>query len=53
MWERMSESEGGPGSSMDFLSTHPANTKRIKVSYLPRSSWHTAAEEVEGQQLTV
>lgn len=35
MWERMSESEGGGGSSMDFLSTHPANAKRIKVGFIP------------------
>lgn len=33
MWERMSQSEGGRGSNVDFLSTHPANTKRIKVSW--------------------
>lgn len=35
MWERMSESEKGSGSglaNMDFMSTHPANSKRIKVS---------------------
>lgn len=30
MWERMSASEGGKGLSVDFLSTHPANAKRIK-----------------------
>ncbi|OCF31676.1 mitochondrial metalloendopeptidase OMA1 [Kwoniella heveanensis BCC8398] len=30
MWERMSESEGGTGLPTDFLSTHPANAKRIK-----------------------
>jgi hypothetical protein len=29
MWERMSE---GGASNMDFMSTHPANAKRIKVS---------------------
>jgi hypothetical protein len=27
----MSQSEGGSGSSIDFLSTHPANARRIKV----------------------
>lgn len=27
----MSQSEGGSGGSVDFLSTHPANAKRIKV----------------------
>lgn len=32
MWQRMSESEGGSGgSSVDFMSTHPANAKRIQV----------------------
>lgn len=30
MWQRMSASEGGKGLSVDFLSTHPANAKRIK-----------------------
>lgn len=30
----MSESEGGGGVNVDFLSTHPANAKRIKVSLL-------------------
>ncbi|WVQ93447.1 hypothetical protein IAU59_000521 [Kwoniella sp. CBS 9459] len=30
MWQRMSESESGGGLSTDFLSTHPANAKRIK-----------------------
>ncbi|KAK4689916.1 hypothetical protein P7C73_g203, partial [Tremellales sp. Uapishka_1] len=34
MWKRMSDSEGSGGSSklgaVDFLSTHPANAKRIK-----------------------
>ncbi|WVF65807.1 hypothetical protein IAT40_000544 [Kwoniella sp. CBS 6097] len=30
MWQRMSESEGGQGLPTDFLSTHPANAKRIK-----------------------
>ncbi|KAK8861614.1 hypothetical protein IAR55_002437 [Kwoniella newhampshirensis] len=30
MWQRMSESEGGKGLNVDFLSTHPANQKRIK-----------------------
>nr|XP_031862888.1 uncharacterized protein CI109_001362 [Kwoniella shandongensis]KAA5529960.1 hypothetical protein CI109_001362 [Kwoniella shandongensis] len=30
MWQRMSESEGGSkGLNVDFLSTHPANQKRI------------------------
>lgn len=32
MWQRMSESEGGQASSIDFASTHPANAKRIRVS---------------------
>lgn len=40
MWQRMSESEGGAGGgglNVDFLSTHPANAKRIQVSHsLPR-----------------
>lgn len=32
MWQRMSESEGGKGGlNVDFLSTHPANAKRIQV----------------------
>ena len=30
MWERMQQSEGGSGG-MDFLSTHPANERRIKA----------------------
>ncbi|WVR03778.1 hypothetical protein IAU60_000773 [Kwoniella sp. DSM 27419] len=30
MWQRMSESEQGQGLPTDFLSTHPANAKRIK-----------------------
>ncbi|WVO18688.1 hypothetical protein L204_106408 [Cryptococcus depauperatus] len=30
MWERMSASEKGRGLPTDFLSTHPANDKRIK-----------------------
>ncbi|OCF75049.1 mitochondrial metalloendopeptidase OMA1 [Kwoniella mangroviensis CBS 8886] len=30
MWQRMSESEKGRGLPTDFLSTHPANEKRIK-----------------------
>ncbi|WWC68580.1 uncharacterized protein I206_102510 [Kwoniella pini CBS 10737] len=30
MWQRMSESEQGRGLPTDFLSTHPANEKRIK-----------------------
>lgn len=29
MWERMQQSEGGSG--IDFLSTHPANERRIKA----------------------
>jgi Zn-dependent protease with chaperone function len=29
MWERMQQSEGGSG--VDFLSTHPANERRIKA----------------------
>ena len=33
MWQRMSESEGGgKGINVDFMSTHPANAKRIQVS---------------------
>ncbi len=33
MWERMSQSEGIGGlGAVSFLSTHPANAKRIKVS---------------------
>ena len=36
MWQRMSESEGGgKGINVDFMSTHPANTKRIQVSQVP------------------
>lgn len=36
VWSRMSESEKGSGiagkaASVDFMSTHPANEKRIKV----------------------
>jgi hypothetical protein len=37
MWTRMSQSEEGSGGgigSVDFLSTHPANAKRIKVGPL-------------------
>ncbi|WWC87947.1 uncharacterized protein L201_002847 [Kwoniella dendrophila CBS 6074] len=30
MWKRMSESEEGQGLPTDFLSTHPANEKRIR-----------------------
>jgi predicted Zn-dependent protease len=39
MWQRMSESEGGGGLSVDFLSTHPANAKRIKVSSSRQVIW--------------
>lgn len=36
MWQRMSESEGGgKGMNVDFMSTHPANAKRIQVSQVP------------------
>ena len=31
MWQRMSESEEGGSSMPAFMSTHPANAKRIKV----------------------
>jgi predicted Zn-dependent protease len=35
MWQRMSESEGGgKGMNVDFMSTHPANAKRIQVSQI-------------------
>jgi predicted Zn-dependent protease len=39
MWERMQQSEGGSGG-MDFLSTHPANERRIKAirKWLPEVS---------------
>ena len=38
MWQRMSESEGGgKGLNVDFMSTHPANAKRIQVSSNPMS----------------
>jgi len=39
MWQRMSESEGGQGLNVDFLSTHPANAKRIKqlTQWLPEA----------------
>ena len=36
MWDRMSHSEGGGGlGAVSFLSTHPANAKRIKVGGIP------------------
>jgi hypothetical protein len=35
----MSESEGGGGLPTDFLSTHPANEKRIKVRALSAMCW--------------
>lgn len=28
-WKRMQAAEGGAGSSIDFLSTHPASGKRV------------------------
>lgn len=30
MWERMQQAEGGSPQGLDFLSTHPANQKRIQ-----------------------
>lgn len=44
MWERMKQSEGGSGggrgASIDFLSTHPANEKRIQQirEWLPEAN---------------
>ncbi|ODO04558.1 hypothetical protein I350_05162 [Cryptococcus amylolentus CBS 6273] len=46
MWERMSQSEGGgKGLNVDFLSTHPANAKRIKqlTQWLPEAQQIRAA----------
>ncbi|WVQ78785.1 hypothetical protein IAT38_000876 [Cryptococcus sp. DSM 104549] len=48
MWQRMSESEGGGGKglgSVDFLSTHPANAKRIKqlTEWMPEAQQIRAA----------
>ncbi|KAL7424718.1 metalloendopeptidase [Cryptotrichosporon argae] len=44
MWERMAASEGG-GGSVDFISTHPASTKRIKnlQEWLPEAMQVRAA----------
>ena len=51
MWERMSHAEGGRGSSIDFMSTHPANAKRIKVSHLrPINHEETRAESQQLQE---
>ncbi|GFZ42524.1 hypothetical protein JCM24511_00240 [Saitozyma sp. JCM 24511] len=49
MWERMSQSEGGSGSSIDFLSTHPANARRIKqlTQWLPDAQQIRAASPCE------
>lgn len=42
MWQRMSASEGGKGLSVDFLSTHPANAKRIKQL----ENWMPEAQQI-------
>lgn len=45
LWVRMQQSEGGSGSGVDFLSTHPANSKRIEHI----KKWLPEANEIREQ----